>query len=119
MGTFNSLMIDRDCPVCGAHLRREVQFRYGHVRQHELQQGDQVPWRLRGDDIGVPGLPRVRVLGWMVACPGCGGDEGNVAVMIESDVITNVKPWHGPLPASEDEWWQRATDDVISRDDEP
>ncbi len=78
-------------PHCQDVAEREVQFRYGHVWQHEYVLGSTIIWGA-GCRRRPPGLPpRVVVDGWMVECDACGGD-GRIALFLRDNVIWGLGP---------------------------
>ncbi|MBI3968722.1 MAG: hypothetical protein HY329_24060 [Chloroflexi bacterium] len=90
MGTFNELVTDAACPLCGRLSSFSVQFRYGQVWQHVYRLGDEVIW---GDpSVGNPSLPRVLVEGIAGPCVACGADFIEFDVLIADNKLLEVRP---------------------------
>ena len=93
MGAYNTLLTDIQCQNCHRFYKARVQFKFGDTWQFEYKVGDKIAWG--GNDIGKPGLPKVKAYGVVesTACPYCGySNEEEFDVNIEKDVIKNVTP---------------------------
>jgi hypothetical protein len=93
MGAYNILITVIQCQNCHLFYKAGIQFKFGDTWQFEYKVGDKIAWGR--NDIGKPGLPKVKAYGVAVsaACPYCGYcNEEEYDVNMEKDVIKNVTP---------------------------
>jgi hypothetical protein len=93
MGAYNTLIANIQCQNCYRFYKAKVQFKFGDTWQLEYKVGDRLEWG--GNDIGKPGLPKVKTYGVAESpvCPYCGYyNEEKYDINIEKDVIKNVTP---------------------------
>lgn len=93
MGAYNTLITDIQCQDCHRFYKAKVQFKFGDTWQIEYKVGDKIAWG--GNDIGKPGLPKVKAYGVVesTVCPYCDySNEEEYDINIEKDVIKNVTP---------------------------
>ncbi|QEH41133.1 hypothetical protein [Chitinophaga sp. XS-30] len=92
MGSFNILLAEIPCTSCGNKYEGKIQFKFGNTWQLRYRIGDVVKWG--GNDIGVPGLLKVKVYGILESdiCPVCNQiNKGNeFDIFLEQDVIKSV-----------------------------
>ena len=94
MGNFNVLVANIKCSNCGNIYEGRIQFKYGHTRQVEYKIGDILQWG--GNDIGKPGVKKVKVYGILESdmCSICG--ESNTTnefdIIVEDGVLTEIVP---------------------------
>lgn len=99
MGLFNSLRVLVSCPSCSARAVREVQFRFGHVWQHDYVIGSRLEWKPTGS-AGDPNLKRAVVDAWLDAGPTC-SDERGCVVLVHDGVLVGVDFQTGAVPPVE------------------
>jgi len=101
MSLYNTFRATIACPSCSTVAEREVQFRYGHVWQHEYVLGSEIVWGPAA--VGDPGVMRVVVDGWIDECAVCSFD-GRTALYIRDNLIWGIGPpaWEPGLP---DQGW--------------
>lgn len=90
MGSFNVLRAQVACATCGKEAPFEIQFKYGHCWLLTYAPGDRLRWG--GNDVGEPGVRRVRVEGIGGPCPVCGEDSLEFDLIVEYDRIVAVQP---------------------------
>lgn len=97
MSLYNTVRATVACPGCAAVAEREIQFRYGHVWQHEYVLGSTIAWGPAA--VGDRDIDRVVVDGWIDACDACSVD-GRVALFLRDGIIWGVGPvtWQPGLP---------------------
>ena len=100
MGTFNSYLVDEQCPGCGKTIERAYQFKFAAKWQYNYHRGELLRWG--GLDDGDPGLPLVFVPCAAERCPECRYDidtdpSRGFRLRIEYDRIVSVE---GPLTFS-------------------
>lgn len=102
MSAFNTLRVLLECENCRSSGSREIQFRYGHVWQHDYVIGSTVKWG--PGEVGDPEVDHVVVDGWLGECPECADDRAAI-VFIRGGIIYGVGPgvWH---PSLEELGWQ-------------
>lgn len=91
MGTFNTLVVDLQCPRCGVTAEMEAELKFGNTAQMQrLHLGDAYPWSLRGavQNGGRPVDGSCDGDGY-VECPRCCKDFF-VSVLIRHDIIESV-----------------------------
>lgn len=88
MGLYSTLNTTLSCPRCHVARPVRVQFKFGARWALEYQLGDVLEWGFH--DVGVAGIPRVVVDGYVEPCSVCGFDEWQVYVFVEKDRLTSV-----------------------------
>jgi len=89
MSAFNLVSSKNICPVCGELGDFLVQFKFGNTWQLKYKVGDFIKWG--GNDIGTPGIRRVRVEGIGGPCPHCKTDNFEFDIFVSEDRIECVK----------------------------
>ena len=101
MSLYNTFRATIACPDCHSVAEREIQFRYGHVWQHEYVLGSTIIWGPAA--VGDPSAARVIVDGWIVECNSCGRD-GRIALFLRDNVIWGFGPIAWAPGLSSNEW---------------
>jgi hypothetical protein len=101
MGAFNDLHTVVRCSYCHELTDRTIQFKYGDTWQHDYQVGDALRWG--GNDVGEPGLGRVRVRGVSDPCPTCGQEDQEFYVIVENDHLNGVEYAPEKTPLTDDD----------------
>jgi hypothetical protein len=91
MSAFNVLNAEIICTSCGEKYLGRIQFKYGDTWQLEYFIGDRLKWG--GNDIGIPGVTKVKVYGILETesgtCSKCGSpnSQDEYDIFVEKDVI--------------------------------
>lgn len=93
MGAFNLLKTETNCPQCGKHVRIEVQFKFGDLRQYEYRLGDKL--LLHESEETWASSRVVLAAGIGGPCPNCGADFLEFDVRVNQGVLEEVSP-HAP-----------------------
>lgn len=92
MGSFNILFAEISCSNCGNKYEGKIQFKFGNTWQLRYRIGEVLKWG--GNDIGAPGLLKVKVYGILESdiCPVCRQINKNneFDIFLEQDVIKSV-----------------------------
>lgn len=76
MGLFNEVRVKVSCPRCGYTTWKDLQFKYGAVRQYKYEIGDSLRWYGGRGDVGSIDDGCVVVDACAVRCRECGFDDG-------------------------------------------
>jgi hypothetical protein len=94
MSAFNILNSDVQCSSCGQIYEGKIQFKFGDTWQFHYRIGDKIRWG--GNDIGKPGISKVKVYGILESteCPICGkfNENNEYDINIECDYISGINP---------------------------
>lgn len=104
MSSFNTLISEAKCPVCGNSVTFEVQFKYGSTRQHVYHMDDYLMWGV--NDVGQRDVKRILVEAIGGPCPTCNTEYIDFDVLIEGNRIVGLYPIGTSRPSSTPEGYE-------------